>query len=353
MAQEVSQKKTKKKRFRRLKKFIAWVCVLAIAAVAVRLFVLPSLEAGATTTYESYTATRGDISNSLSFSGSISVKNSETLSSSSNATVRQIYVSEEEAVTEGQKLMRLSNGETIKASFDGQVNEIGVEVGDEVGANTSLIQIVDFNNMKVSMRVDEYSISDVAVGQACKVSVTALDLTFDSEITHINRISSSSGSTAYYTVTAELTVTDAVLPGMAVTVTIPQEEATDAVILSKSALSFDRNNSAYVLMDDGTGTNTMVQTPVTIGVDNDNYVEIISGLAEGDTVYVVADTSTSSSASGLLSLLGGGGMGGGMSMPNGGFGGGDFSGGMGGSDSGRGGGGFSGGMGGGSMPGGR
>lgn len=310
MAQEVSPKKTKKKRFRRLKRCVAWAIVLAAAAAAVWFLVLPSLEAGATTTYESYTATRGDISNSLSFSGSISVKNSETLSSSSSATVRQIYVSEEETVSEGQKLLRLSNGETIKAGFDGQVNEITVEVGDEVSANTGLIQIVDFNNMKVSMRVDEYSISDVAVGQACRVSVTALNLTFDSEITHINRISASSGSTAYYTVTAELSVTDAVLPGMAVTVTIPQEEATDAVILSKSALSFDSNNSAYVLMDDGTGTGTMVHTPVTIGVDNDNYVEILSGLSEGDTVYVLSQKSTDTAASGLLSLLGG--LGGGM-----------------------------------------
>ena len=306
MAQEITPRKTKKKRFRRLKKCIAWICVLAILALVIRLFVLPSLEAGATTTYESYTAARGDISNSLSFSGSISVKNSETLMNSSSGTVRQIYVSEQEKVSEGQKLMRLSSGETIKASFDGEINEISVEVGDEVNANTSLIQVVDFDNMKVSMRVDEYSISDVSVGQVCKVSVTALGLAFDSTITHINRISASSGSTAYYTVTAELTVTDAVLPGMAVTVTIPQEEATDAVILSKSALSFERDNSAYVLMDDGTGTNTMTQVPVTIGVDNDNYVEIVSGLNEGDTVYVVAKQTSDSAASGLLSLLSGG-----------------------------------------------
>lgn len=318
VAQKAATKKMQKKRFRRLKKCIAWLIVLALLAAVVRFFVLPSLEASATITYEKYAATRGDISNSLSFSGSISVINNETLSSSGAGKVRQIFVSEEERVSEGQKLMRLSSGETIKASFDGQVNAISVEEGDEVGANTNLIQIVDFNNMKVSMRVDEYSISDVSVGQKCNVSVTALGTTFESEITHINRISSSNGSTAYYTVTAELTVTDAVLPGMAVTVTIVQDQASDAVILSKDALSFDRNNSAYVLMDDGSGTNTMVQVPVEIGVDNDNYVEIVSGLSEGDEVYVVAQETTSA-ASSLFSLFSGmNGMGG--SMPDGNYG---------------------------------
>ena len=74
-----------------------------------------------------------------------------------------------------------------------------------------MIQIVDFAHMKVTMRVDEYQISQVSEGQACRITVTALGETFDSEITHINRISASQGSTAYYTVTCEMDVTEDVL----------------------------------------------------------------------------------------------------------------------------------------------
>ena len=58
---------------------------------------------------------------------------------------------------------------------------------------------------------------------------------------------------SYYTVTAAVTVTDDVLPGMQATVTIPEEEAVDAVILNKEALSFDETNSAYVLMESASG----------------------------------------------------------------------------------------------------
>ena len=302
----MSDMKKKKKRFRWLKKLLILLVILGLAAGAFCLFVLPSLTASATTTYNSYTAVTGSISNSLSFSGSIAVKNNETLTAGSAAIVRQVYVTEEQEVTEGEKLMRLSNGETLKASFDGRVNEIFVEVGDSVNSGASLIQIVDFNNMKVSLRVDEYGISDVYVGQKCKVTVKALDLTFDSQLTHINRISSSSGSTAYYTVTAELAVTGDVLPGMQATVTIPQEEAVDAVILNKEALSFDQRNSAYVLMKNDAGE--MDKVAVETGVDNDNYVEITSGLAAGDTVYAKVETTTSASSGlgGLFSMLGGG-----------------------------------------------
>ncbi|MBQ8201191.1 MAG: efflux RND transporter periplasmic adaptor subunit [Clostridia bacterium] len=299
--------KKKKKRFRFLKKLLIWAIVLLLAAGAFFLLVLPKLEAGATTTYNSYTARIGTISNALSFSGSIQVQNNETITAGAAGTVRQIYVAEGEKVVRGQRLIRLSTGETVKASFDGEVNQISVEVGDDVNANGSLIQIVDFEKMEVSMRVDEYSISDLQLGQECRITVTALGETFESRISHINRIPSGGGNTAYYTVTAELTVSPDVLPGMAATVTIPQEEAVDSVILNKNALSFGRDNSAYVLMYDA--NQTLQQVPVTVGLDNDSYVEITSGLKDGDTVYAQVASSTGSTSlfSSLFSNMGGGG----------------------------------------------
>ncbi len=290
----------RKRRGKFVRKLVGWLVLLGLLAGAFYLFVWPQLNASATTTYNSYTASRGSISNAMSFSGSISVVNNETLTSEAAATVRRIYVAEGDTVVFGQKLMRLSDGELIKAGFDGEVNEISVEEGDEVAANADLIQIVDFSNLKVSMRVDEYSVSKVSVGQACEVTVTALGQTIDSTISHINRIASGGNSTAYYTVTAEFASTENVLPGMAVTVTIPEEEAENAIILNRDALSFGAGNSAYVLLKNDAGE--MVETSVTLGVDNDNYVEIVSGLNEGDLVYVKVE-STAESAGGLASLF--------------------------------------------------
>lgn len=297
---EKNKKIKKKRRAKRFKKLIGWLVFLALLSGAFYLFVLPDLNASATTTYDSYTATRGTISNSLSFSGSISVVNDETMTAESDTTVRKIYVEEGQAVSAGDKLIRLSDGEVFKADFDGEVNEISVEEGDEVSANASLIEIVDFSNLKVSIRVDEYSVTDLTVGEACTISVTALDQTFDSTITHINRISSGGNSTAYYTVTAEFSGTENVLPGMQVTVTIPEEEADNVIVLNQDALSFSNGNSAYVLMQNDDGD--MEQVAVELGVENDSYVEITSGLDEDDVVYVVVEN-TATSSSGLASLF--------------------------------------------------
>ena len=296
MASNAVQNK-KKKRKKLIKRLIGWLVFLLIAAGALRLFLWPKLVAGTTITYDKYTAQTGTISNSLSFSGSVNVKNYETHTAESSCVVRQIFVKEEQKVKKDDKLVRLSDGTTVKASFDGQVNAIYVDVDDEVGMGADLIQIVDFGNMTVSMRVDEYDISDVHVGQECRVTVKALEETFDSTISHINRISSSMGNTAYYTVTAELSVTENVLPGMQATVTIPQEEAVDSVILSSSALSFAPDNSAYVLMK-GEG-DAMQQVPVTLGISNDSHVEITAGLKAGDEVYKV---STAAANAGLMNM---------------------------------------------------
>ena len=313
----MSEKPVKVRKKRRWRKWIFPILLLLLAAAYCWFILLPSLKASATTTYDAYTATRGSISKSMSFSGSISVTNYETLSASGAATVRQIYVAEEQAVKTNDKLVRFSTGETLKANFDGNVNEIAVKVGDSVTESDGVIQIVDFENMSVSIRVDEYAIADIQVGQACQVTVTALDVTFDSAITHINRIPSNNSGTAYYTVTAEFVATDNVLPGMQVTVVIPEEEADDAIILNKSALSFGRDNSAYVYVRNDSGT--MEQKAVEIGVDNDNYVQIVSGVEEGDTVYVAKTvTETATGLAALFSNLGGGQAPGGGQMPSGG-----------------------------------
>ena len=89
--------KPKKKR-RWLRRLITWLVLLTVAAGAFALFVLPTWQAEATTTYVKYTASRGTISNALSFSGSGSVVNNETLTAGAAATVRTVYVAEGDQV---------------------------------------------------------------------------------------------------------------------------------------------------------------------------------------------------------------------------------------------------------------
>lgn len=297
-AQSIPVKKRPKRKRRILRRIITVFLALALI-LAGGWYAYSSLRQEYTVTYTGYTASIGSISNALSFSGSLNLIDSQTYSSEADTTVRAVYVAAGDEVKKGDKLLRLGNGDTVTADFDARVNTLSVSAGDEVSAGDALVQIADFNHMKVNVRVDEYDISDVAVGQSCTVTATATEKAFESTISGIDYISSASGSVAYYTATAYVDVDEGVYPGMQVTVTIPQEEAQNVVVLKMDALSFDASNSAYVYMYNDAGE--LEQVPVEVGVSNGNYVEIKSGLSAGDEVYV--EVQVENASGGLLSGL--------------------------------------------------
>ncbi len=240
------------------------------------------------TVYDSYTVGTGDISTTKSFSASLSVKKTETFSSDTECTVKELYVQSGDEVKEGDPLVLLSTGELFSASFDGVVNEIRVEVGDWIWPNFTVVQINDLQHLEVSMNVDEYDIEQLTLGEACTVSVISLGVDFETEIAHINRVSQSQGTVAFYSVTCDLTVPENVLPGMQATVTIPADGVTDVTPLAMAALAFDEDKKPYVLIrqDDGTYDKNYVTTALSDGMQ----VEITDGLTPGQTVYAAAGT---------------------------------------------------------------
>ena len=294
----MSEKKTgstgrKKKRvLRRIAGILALLLILAGAGV----YAWAKLRDQYTVTYDEYTATTGTISNSLSFTGSLALRDSASYTASGSATVRNVYVAEGDTVKKGDRLVRLSSGTTFTADFDGRVNLVSVKVGD------MLVQIADFEHMQVSFRIDEYDIGDVQVGEKCTVTATATEKVFESAVESINYISSSTGNVAYYTATANVDVDGGVYPGMQVTVSIPQEEAANVVVLKADALSFTLENQAFVykMKED----ETLEEVQVEVGVSNGNYVEIKSGLKAGETVYTVSEKTEDSLNSLLTGLFG-------------------------------------------------
>ena len=297
------EKKKKKGRKRRILKRIIWTIIILAILGVIGWSVYSKLRADYKITYDPYTATTGSISNSLSFSGSMQLIDSETYTAPADAKVREIYVTAGQKVTDGTRLMRLSTGDTIEAGFDGTVSAINVEKGDEVKAETSLITVADFDHMRVSVRVGESNISSVSVGQACKVTVSSAGASFDSTIGNINYVDYTGNNVAYYTTTVDVDTseTENIWPGMQATVTVTLEEAQDVTVLKVDALSTARDNTAYVYKENASGE--MEEVKVTVGVSNGNYIEIKDGVTSGETVYKIAEKEEE--ATGLAALFSG------------------------------------------------
>ncbi len=293
------QRKRRRKRIRRL---IITLIVLAILGGAGWIG-YQRLRDEYRVVYDSYTATTGNISNSLSFSGTMQLINNKSYTASSAAKVREVYVKVGDLVKEGDKLMRLSDGTTMSADFDGKINKINFEKGDEVISGDTLVQLADFDHMRVSIRIGESNITAVDIGQNCRVTVSSIGATFESTISAIDYASYTGNNVAYYTTTIDVDTSSVhnVYPGMQATVTIPQQKANNVVILKMDAISTDRTNSAFVYkqLEDG----TMKETPVTVGVSNGNYVEIKEGVSDGETIYAVAKTDETSAMAAMLSSM--------------------------------------------------
>lgn len=285
---ETNTRKKKKNRKKIVKRLIWTLILLLIAGVALW-SVYSKLRADYKITYNPYTATTGSISNSLSFTGSVQLIHSAAYTAEADTKVREIYVSAGDRVKKGDRLMRLSDGTSIEAEFDGTVSVLDVAKGDDVRNGDSLVSVADFDHMQVSVRVGESNISEVSVGQACKVTVSSANASFDSTIGAIDYSTYTGNNVAYYTAKVDLDTsgTENVWPGMQATVTITMEEAQNVTVLKLDALSTARDNTAFVYKEKADGE--MEEVAVSVGVSNGNYVEIKSGVTAGETVYKIAE----------------------------------------------------------------
>ena len=220
---------------------------------------------------------------------------------------------------------------TITAPISGQVIAKNFKVGDNITKNTSnttvLATIYDLSSLTFEMSIDELDIRKVKVGQKVAVTADAFEgQSFSGTVTNVSLESTYSNGVSTYPVTVTLDETGDLLPGMNVDGVITLEEANDVLAIPVDALM--RGNRVYV--KDETVTEQQGPVPagfrsveVETGLTNDSYVEIKSGLSEGDVVYV-AESTASNVNSFMMMPAGGGGMGG---PPGGGQGGGNRQGG--------------------------
>lgn len=277
--------KLKTRQVKRTAKRVLLLLLLATAAVVAYGALASAFTAGAEATYASYAVTTGDVQTSDSFSATLSVQKTETFSASEACSVRTIYVRSGDAVQKGDALMQLSTGELFTASFDGVVNEIRVKAGDWLWPNFNVVQVSDLSHLDVSMSVDEYDVKRLSVGQACTVRVISLGVDFETTISHIDRVSTSSGTLAFYTVTCDLTVPENVLPGMQATVTLAADAAQGVTLVPMDALAFDENDAPYVLLKDADGG--YVRQAIQTGLSDGMHVQVTQGLTDGQTVYAL------------------------------------------------------------------
>ena len=181
---------------------------------------------------------------------------------------------------------------TVTSPISGTIIEKNAKAGDALTAGADLCTIYDLSYLEMTLNVDELQVSDVSVGQSVQVTADAVpDKTYTGTVTRVSMKGSSNGGTTTYPVTVRIDETEGLRPGMNANAEIVIAEAGNALAVPNAAIV----RGGYVLVTkdspsaanadpDMTAPEGYVYVPVKIGVSDDDYTQIISGVTGNDTV---------------------------------------------------------------------
>jgi RND family efflux transporter MFP subunit len=178
-----------------------------------------------------------------------------------------------------QEQTRLQNA-TITAPFSGEITRKYVDAGALVSSSTPLVTLVHTETLKVIANVLEKDISLVKLGMKVRILTEAFpDRSFDGRIVRIN----SALDIATRTLQTEIHIPNAgrvLRPGMFAKIEIALSTRVGTLIIPRVAVVEEGKDRVVF----GVENNQAFRKPIVTGVEQDDSVEVLQGLNEGDQI---------------------------------------------------------------------
>ena len=197
---------------------------------------------------------------------------------------------------------------TISSPITGTVIEKNYKAGDNYdpstastsGSSAFMAVIYDMSRLTFDINVSEMDVVRVQVGQKVTFTADALDsASFTGVVEKVNINGTTQNGNTSYPVTVAVDgngsdlAAQGLLPGMSVSANIIVEEVGSVLCVPVDAIQ--RGEIPFVMVA-GTGAldengnladfTKLEQRTVELGRNNDEYIEVLSGLAEGETVFI-------------------------------------------------------------------
>ena len=297
---------------------------------------------GSLTTAQAASATINGVS--ALASARFDYQHQQTVTATTNGTVAAVCVKEGTAIEANTAIVQLSGTElsrqvqsaadsllnaqlsmsdtqkqmenyTITSPISGTVIQKNVKAGDTVGTDTTasetLCTIYDLSYLEMTLNVDELEILSIKEGQTVTITADAIsDRTFTGVVTSVSAAGTTTGGTTTYPVTIRIDDTGDLLPGMNATAEIEVSSASNALAVPNGSVV--RGNYVLVTKDSPSAANAVqdmtapdgyVYVKITTGTSDDDYIEVASGLQEGDTIAYDADAAEKQNASDSMEFM--------------------------------------------------
>lgn len=175
---------------------------------------------------------------------------------------------------------------SIFSPFEGVLTTSPTAVAGVQLLATDYFEVVNPNSLVFKAAVDESDISNVSLGQQAQIELDAYtDVILDSNVSYISYTSAQSSTGTVFVV--ELPIQDPDLNryriGMNGDVNIILDQKDNVLSIPFDATR-ERNGQFYV--DIRIDDNNVEERAIEVGLETDDYIEIISGLSENDQIVI-------------------------------------------------------------------
>lgn len=181
----------------------------------------------------------------------------------------------------------------LVASSDGVISVVSIEAGDSIYQDSSIITYNAYEDVSVTITLEEADREQIELGSLANVTVAALDdEIFSGEVTEIgDAVYDNDSGTNTYEVTVSLSGDlGKVFDGMSVEITLITKEQKEVLYVANRAIIREGSKS-YVKIKNASGKIEKVE--VETGFSDGVNVEIVEGLSEGAIVLVESKVSGS------------------------------------------------------------
>lgn len=168
----------------------------------------------------------------------------------------------------------------VRAGIDGVLVELPLHVGEHVTPGTMLAKVVQPNHLMAELKVAETQARDVQIGEPA--SVDTHNGIISGEVMRVDPAVQNGTVTVDVKLTGELP--KGARPDLSVDGTVDLERLDNVLYVGRPA--FGQENSTISLFKVGPDGHEATRTSVKVGRASVNYIQILDGLHEGDTVIL-------------------------------------------------------------------
>lgn len=171
----------------------------------------------------------------------------------------------------------------IRAPVGGMVSGRNVETGNRVSPASEVYRLVTMDSLIAQVFIPGRTRQHISIGQSARITSDMLPgYGVDGIIKRINPVVDPQSGTVKVTVVLR---DDGrrFRPGMFVNVALITDRRSDALLVPKEALTYDAGQPYAFVVRDSTARRTLVE----LGLTNPREVQVLAGLAQGDSVVIV------------------------------------------------------------------